>query len=395
MRILHTIHSMSFESGGPAEVVRKLAETAQRSGAYETEVVTLDSPQRPLAVSGEFPIHAVGPGAGKYGYTRNLDGWLRANLSRFDGVIVNGLWQYHGWASWKACRGKLPYLICAHGMLDPWFKRAFPLKHLKKLLYWKAIERRVLRDAGAVLFTSPIEAELAPLTFPASEWKSFIIPYGTLEPEGDRQLQMPRFYEACPQVRGKKFLLFLGRIHEKKGCDLLIEAFARQASTDPDIHLVIAGPDEQGKKPELMALASRNGAGGRVHFPGMLQGDAKWGAFHAAEVFALPSHQENFGVAVAESLACGTPVLLSNQVNIWREILADGVGLVEDDTLEGTTRLLERWRGMSDAEKQGMAARCVPSFRARYDMNRVPDVIRGLFEKRLHGEPIAPPRQAR
>ena len=76
----------------------------------------------------------------------------------------------------------------------------------------------------------------------------------------------------------------------------------------------------------------------------MLQGDAKWGAFYAAEVFALPSHQENFGVAVAEALACGTPVLISNKVNIWQEIAEDGVGLVEEDDLEGTTRLLERWR---------------------------------------------------
>ena len=104
----------------------------------------------------------------------------------------------------------------------------------------------------------------------------------------------------------------------------------------------------------------------------MLQGDAKWGAFYAAEVFALPSHQENFGIAVAEALACGTPVLISNKVNIWREIAEDGVGLVEEDDLAGTTRLLERWRALSTEERMEMAAKGKPSFERRYNVRHVP-----------------------
>ena len=114
----------------------------------------------------------------------------------------------------------------------------------------------------------------------------------------------------------------------------------------------------------------------------MLQGDAKWGAFYASEVFALPSHQENFGVAVAEALACGTAVLISNKVNIWREIAEDGVGLVEEDDLAGTTRLLERWQALSTAERMEMATRVGQSFQQRYNVKHVPKMLAELLEQK-------------
>jgi glycosyltransferase involved in cell wall biosynthesis len=271
-------------------------------------------------------------------------------------------------------------------MLDPWFKQAYPAKHRKKALYWEAIERRLLRDATAVIFTSPLEAELAPQTYRRSEWTSCIVPYGTMEPGGDRGVQLESFYAVCPEVRAKPFILFIGRLHKKKGCDLLIRAFAGAARENPESHLVIAGPDEEGLKPELLSLASESGVSERVHFPGMLQGDAKWGAFYSAEVFALPSHQENFGVAVAEALACGTPVLISNKVNIWREIAEDGVGLVEEDNLEGTTDLLKRWRGLSNVERMEMADKCRPSFQRRYNVRHVPEILAELFSNARRGE---------
>jgi glycosyltransferase involved in cell wall biosynthesis len=386
MRILHSIHSLSHESGGPAEVVRRLAETARQAGIYETEIVCLDAPESSYLKSETLPVHAVGPGLGKYGYTSRLDQWLEKNLGRFDGVIVNGLWQYNGLAARKACHGKVPYIVYAHGMLDPWFKHHYPLKHFKKACYWEAVERRLLRDATAVLFTSPLEAELAPGTFRKGEWNGVTVPNGTLEPVGDRGVQIREFYAACPEVQGTPFFLFIGRIHEKKGCDLLVRAFARLAASDPAIHLVMAGPDEQGLKRQLRSIASQSGIGDRVHFPGMLRDDSKWGAFHSAEAFVLPSHQENFGVAVTEALACGTPVLISNKVGIWREILADKVGLVDQDDLEGTFRLLEGWRAMPPADRMEMIARCRPTFQLRYDMKQVPTVIAGLFSRTLQGE---------
>src|SRR6202043_4224766 len=112
----------------------------------------------------------------------------------------------------------------------------------------------------------------------------------------------------------------------------------------------------------LQALAGRLGVADRIHWPGMLLGDAKWGAFRAAEAFVLPSHQENFGIAVAEALACGRPVLLSDKVNIAEEIAEDGAGLMELDTAGGTERLLTRWIEMPAAERQAMGVRASECF---------------------------------
>ena len=171
-------------------------------------------------------------------------------------------------------------------------------------------------------------------------------------------------------LRGRRVLLFLGRLHVKKGCDLLIEAFARVASSDPSLSLVMAGPDQTGWQADLERLASAQGVGDRVVWTGILAGELKWGAFYAAEVFLLPSHQENFGIAVAEALACGVPVLISDKVNIWREILADGAGRVASDDADGTARLIQERLALSEREKQAMRGRPLDCFERRYEIHR-------------------------
>ncbi len=129
-----------------------------------------------------------------------------------------------------------------------------------------------------------------------------------------------------------------------------------------------------------MALVSAAGLADRVHWTGMLEGGAKWGAFFASEAFILPSHQENFGIAVAEALACGRPVLLSDKVNIAPDVAEDGAGLMEDDTLAGTVRLLERWIAMSPAEREAMGIRSKATFLQRYDMRTNTEAIVRVFE---------------
>jgi len=143
----------------------------------------------------------------------------------------------------------------------------------------------------------------------------------------------------------------MGRIHPKKGTDILIEAFAGSLARDPDWRLVVAGPDQVGLRQQLEALAARLGVSDKITWTGMLQGTLKWGALAAAEVFVLPSHQENFGIVVAEAMACSLPVIISNKVNIWREVANYGAGLVCDDTVEGARSSLERWQALSKHER--------------------------------------------
>ena len=378
MHILHLITTLNPAAGGPAESVRGLLRYSPQG--YRSEVVTADDPDAPFLKDLSFKVHALGPVGNVYGYNPKLIPWLRANRHRFNGVLVNGLWGYADYAAWKVFAGKLPYLIFSHGMLDPYFKHRFPLKHVKKWIYWLFAEYWILSRATRVLFTTSSEERLARESFWLYKWRGHVVAYGASPTSGDAEVQRRAFAEQFPEVEGRRFLLFLGRIHRKKGCDLLINAFGRVASTDPELHLVIAGPDQQGWSAGLRATAERFGIADRVHWPGMLKGDIKWGAFRSAEAFILPSHQENFGIAVAEAMSVATPVLLADKVNIAEEIAEDGAGLMESDTLEGTTRLLERWIAMTPEEKLTMSERAYETFVRRYDMSRNSPMIMRLFE---------------
>lgn len=376
MKILHIIPSVDPKGGGPMEGVRQYGTRAQQMG-HQIEVLTLDDPN--ASYLGDYPlkVYAIGPSTGGYAYNPNLKPWLLSNGNHYDAIIINGLWMYHGFGAWRALRKmKVPYFVFTHGMLDPWFKRTYPLKHLKKWLYWPWAEYRVLRDARQVLFTCEQERLLARESFWLYKVNEAVVNYGAGSPPTQNPEELKsKFLAAHPELVGKRLVLFLSRIHVKKGCDLLLKAFAKTASSDPQLHLVIAGPCASDYLSELQSLAKDLGIADRVSWPGMVKGDIKWGAFAAAEVFALPSHQENFGIAVAESLACGLPVLISDQVNIWREIVTDQAGFAEPDTVEGTVRLLEKWFALSPAQRQQMAANAKLCFNTRFTAEAMADSV--------------------
>src|SRR5262249_6303466 len=133
-----------------------------------------------------------------------------AHAAAFDAVVVNGLWQYHGFGTRLALRRlDMPYHVFTHGMLDPWFKRAYPLKHLKKWLYWPWAEYRVLRDAAGVLFTSEEERLLARQSFWLYHAKEHVVAYGTSAPPQNGDALREAFLATHPQLRGKRIVLFL------------------------------------------------------------------------------------------------------------------------------------------------------------------------------------------
>lgn len=349
------------------EVVRQFSD-ALAAGGHSATIVCMDDPVAPWRTEWRHPVCGLGPARGLYGGSVRLLPWLKRYHEHFDAVLVHGLWQYPTLGTWRALRRTAtPYFVFPHGMLDPVFKRAYPLKHLKKCLYWLWVEARVLRDARAVLFTCEEERRLARGTFPFYRCREQVAPPGLAPPPGDPARQRELFLGRFPQCRGRRLVLFLGRLHGKKGCDLLLKAFP-QALPSPDWRLVMAGPDQSASA--FQRLAAQAGFAERVEWTGLLSGDLKWGAFHAAEVFVLPSHQENFGMAVAEALACGVPVLLSNKVNIWREVVQDGAGFVAEDTLSGTTALLRNWLTLPAAEQAQFRVRARSCFAARFEITR-------------------------
>ncbi len=406
MKLLEVIASVNPAGGGVIESVFQRAGVLRDLG-HTVDLASLDAPDAACVRGALLQVYALGPGRGGYRYSPGLVPWLRSNASRFDAVIINGLWNYASFGTWRGMRGsRTPYFVFPHGMLDPWFKRTYPLKHLKKWLYWPWADYRVLRDAKAVLFTCEEERRLARESFWLYKAREKVVGLGIAAPPGDAEAQKRSFLDRFPELAGKRYLLFLGRIHPKKGCDLLIKAFARvlrgegvgrgqraevrsqksEVSGQPqlpapnsqllaassqlrDLHLVMAGPDQTGWVAELKALAGQLGVADRITWPGMLTGDLKWGAIRCAEAFVLPSHQENFGIAVVEAMACGVPVLISNQVNIWREIEQDGAGLVEPDTDEGTTSLLSMWLSLEPQEVETLRRNTIPAFNRRFEIH--------------------------
>jgi glycosyltransferase involved in cell wall biosynthesis len=382
MNILRVIASTNPAHGGPVEGLRQSTTILTKLG-HTTEVVTLDDPESAWLGNYPFPIHALGRTARIYLYSPPLVAWLRANIARFDAVIQHGLWNYTAYATGHVLRGTTtPYFVFTHGMLDPWFRDTYPLKHLVKQCLWRFSEGPLLSGARAVFFTSEEERKRARDAFRPYQLEERVVGYGTSDVGGDPVAQVAAFRAAAPALRGRRFLLFLSRIHPKKGCDLLIRAFARVAGDHPDLDLVIAGPDQSGWRSDLEAIGRREGIDKRIHWPGMLTGDAKWGAYRACEAFALPSHQENFGIVVAEAMACGKPVLITNKVNIWREVDEGCAGLVAADNQQGIDTMIGTFLSAEcDVTAMGRAARRV--FLEKYEIESAARSLLGTITEGL------------
>lgn len=389
LRILRVVHTLQRESGGPSESILRSSEALLKLG-HHIEVVTSDpsDTKSPLPVSAAF--HPLG------GHDlKTLGKWLGKNHQRFDAVLVHGLWQT-GWTVRQTLQGtSTPYFVFPHGMLDPWFRQAYPIKHLKKQLYWLLRERHVLRDAAAVCFTCEEERRLAQSTFTPYQAREKVVAYGTAGPPANSEVQHEALIARFPALANRSFLLFLSRIHDKKGLSELISAYAKYNRVNPQApSLVIAGPcsdrdyaaqlrkiaaDSNLPQLDLTSTVTTESADAKLIWLPMLGDDLKWGAFQSCEAFILPSHQENFGIAVAEALSCGKPVLISNKVNIWREISGAGAGLIEPDTEEGVTTLLKRWTQLEPTARANMSAAAQSCFAQRFEITHAAESLASVI----------------
>ena len=232
--------------GGSVEAARQLSIALDRLG-HAVESVTLRRPQVEWMAEWAGAVHYAGPASTRYLYSRRFPHWIAERAGQYDAIVIHGLWRFTSAGTWRGLRGHtVPYFVFPHGMLDPYFKRAFPWKHLQKNICWHMAERRVLRDARAIIFTCEEERLRARVTFPSYAYRERVVGLGIKRPAGDAAAEKQEFLAAYPHLAGTRVVLFLGRIHPKKGCDLLIQAFARVARRDPALRLVLAGPDECG-----------------------------------------------------------------------------------------------------------------------------------------------------
>lgn len=376
MKILRIISSMNPKLGGPSQGIRNSIPEMKKMGV-QNEVVCFDNEDEEFIKQDKFVVHALGASKGGWFYNPALPIWLEKNFSNYTIIIVHGLWLYHSYATIKEIfrhknHAAIPKVfLMPHGMLDPWFQRdkSRQLKALRNEIYWRLIEKKVVNSADGLLFTCEQELLLARETFKGYAPKTEInVGYGIQSPPAFAAEMEALFKEKCLSLPDKQpYLLFLSRIHAKKGVDLLINAYLQLEKDQIELpDLVIAGPLEGEFALNIQKEAK---ASTHIHFTGMLQGNEKWGAFYGCEAFILPSHQENFGISVAEALACSKPVLISNQVNIFKEIEKGNGGIIADDTLEGTICLIRSWIVLNNVEKNTMRSNSHNVYERNFTIN--------------------------
>ena len=343
MRIVHVTPYMHPAAGGPPVVVDRLSRELASRG-HELRVLTTDlfGDARETDQDGAPRPYSLEVfsclGGNRYGFSTRFWRGIRSFVRDCDVVHIHTLWTF---ASLAAARASLdagvPFLVMPHGMLDPhsvrrgWFKKQF---------YGRMLEWPLLRRAQGFCYTHVEEERLAAITCGRLP-RGHIVELGAeIPPECPKEDLRAEFLARHPELDGKSIVLFLGRIHAKKGFDLLIPAFESLCRQRQDAHLLIVGTGETNYVESIREDVGRRGLAARVTFTGLLQGREKWGALAASDLFVLPSYQENFGLAVVEAIRSGVPVILSRYVNLWKDVVDAGAGRACEINVESVAATL-------------------------------------------------------
>jgi glycosyltransferase involved in cell wall biosynthesis len=207
-----------------------------------------------------------------------------------------------------------------------------------------------------------------------------VIGYGSNPPPYKKQESKQLFLEAFPALKNKKIMLYISRIQEKKGCDDLIVAFSKAQKYDQNYVLVLAGNVTGKYKEFLKNLIEYHQLESKVIWVDFLSGELKWSAYYAADIFVLASHQENFGIAISEALSCGLPVLITNKVNIWREIKKYKAGIISKDNSESFRKIIIEWFKKTLNEKNKMRGAALRCYKDLYQIDNVAKRINQLLK---------------
>lgn len=368
-KLLHILPTVNLEFGGPIFGVLGMSETYKKMDVDLT-ILTLDNKKDISSELDNIKIIALDANFFKYGISIKILKWLNNNSKNYDYIIINSLWSFTGLAVYLISKKKnLKYYIFAHGMLDPGLAKINFIKNLKKSIYFYLFENKVLSSANGVIFTCKEEALLARSSFNYRYYENhFIMNYGVPRPPNNNDIISSIIFDKYPQLRSKKIILFLSRIHTKKGCDLLIQALAICINSDDNLHLVMAGPVSDNYFTYLNNLIIKLNLTKYVTWVGMINGNEKWSFFYNSDIFCLPSHQENFGIAVVEALSCGLPVLITDKVNICEVISVAKAGFIDEDTVDGTVRNINRWLNLDKLDYSIMKTNALKCYQNNFNI---------------------------
>ena len=377
MRVLHVIPSVAERSGGPATAIVPMCRALRDAGMDVLLVTTnegLSNADRLAEYKGVparfFPVQL----GASFKYSRPLAAWLKNNAPTFDVVHVHAVFNHASVAAGGACRSAaVPYVMRPLGTLDPWSMKQKPVR---KRVFWAMSGRKMLQRSAAVHYTAQAEKEATEKFLGMNH--GCVIPLGVEADRvpGDDLAASDRLGEWFPALASQRYVLFLSRLAQKKGLDVLIESFVSLVRR-PEFgswRLVIGG---DGPREYVAALKEKAANSHRIIFTGWVEGEQKEVLLRNAALLALPSRQENFGFCVLEAMARGVPVLLSPQVNLAREVEAADAGwIVERDEL--TAGLGAALTDESSRTRRGEAAQV---FAQRYSWKKTAADLIDLYEE--------------
>ena len=383
MKVLQVVPSLAPEWGGPVKVVNELAGALVAIGV-SSEIISAQGRRvgNPETVTNDIPIHLfeTGPIARLWtAHTPGLKKTLARKIPDFDLVHIQELWHYPGYIASKIARSRnVPYIVTIHGELNEWNLQQ---KRLKKQIYMTAIQRGILQKSAALHAIT--QAESNRIRQLEIETPVAMIPHGIHTEEFENLPDRSQFVSRYPELENRLIVLFLGRIQQKKGLDILAQAFGNLVRTRDDVRLVVAGPDEDNTLTEVKTILKSHGALEKAVFPGMLTGEQKLEALSAADIFALTSYSEGFSVALLEALSAGLPLVITDECN-FPEVGDSRAGFVVRPNDSETASALMSLLDSADLRRE-MSENARRLVRSNYTWERIAEKMFTLYGNVIAG----------
>lgn len=388
MKVLHVIQNLAPRYGGPVTVLKDLSKEQKKSGLDVTIFATnMDHPngiyckpgQRTLDSSCDVTVVFHEVNFSPLGFSRSFAHSINTQIDSYDIVHIHGMYRFPlTYSAYRARKQCVPYIIRPHGSLDPYlYKKSTCGSVLCKRAYEQLFDFPNLNHASALHFTTEEEHKRA--SFLGLKTPSFVVPNG-LDWKNYERLPARGAFRHELGIADEPIILFLGRLHEKKGLDLLIPAFQQVRHSIPKAKLVIAGPDNYNYGMQVGEWVHEHGLDSSVQFVGHLNKAGVIQAYVDADVFVLPSYTENFGMTVVEAMACKLPVVISDQVNIYAKVTESGSGLVTHcDINEVADAVLELLDDTDQCKSMGENGR--RTVESNYTWPSIVDALTQEYEK--------------
>ena len=386
MKVLHVVASLSPEWGGPVKVVYGLTEALVKKKIKvsifgpikkDNDKNILYPKETTVRLFSQDFFYRLWTG-----HSFSLKKALKAVVEKFDLIHIHEIWHYPQFvASRLAKRYNKPYIITIHGSLEPW---CLNHKALKKKIYSFLIQKKILKEASALHAIT--EEEVKNISRFVDNKNIFLIPNGINLEEFKSFPPREEIEDLYPELKGKKVILFLGRIHPIKGLDILAKSFASITKHKDNIRLVIAGPDENRYESKIKSILKNDGVLDKVIFTGMLSGNIKLAALIRADIFVIPSYSEVRSITALEAMICGLPVVITKQCD-FPEIGKYKAGIIIEPDINQLGRELENLISNPDLCKE-MGENGRKLVRERFTWDKIADQMLNLYEKIIYKEPL-------